>query len=210
MSIDTHEHEQIDDTLRTYLAFVSQFKGTFAAVSRRVSYRILIVCSGEYLTTDYDVLRCAYRLHRAPVFQNEQEYVRTQLLYCVLQEESVDVLHIITAFLLHDGRQNEVVFETLNEEGGFARILELIQTVQEESLHRQLLELMYEMSRIQRVKPHDLALIDDDFILYLLRITEGLSADVNDPYHYYVIRVLVSGEVEHVLAAADLDEACVE
>lgn len=34
-------------------------------------------------------------------------------------------------------------------------------------------------------------LIEDDFILRLLQITETLSDDVGDPYHYPVIRVLV-------------------
>lgn len=36
-----------------------------------------------------------------------------------------------------------------------------------------------------------LVLIDDDFIERLLQLIEGLSDDVNDPYHYPVIRVLV-------------------
>ena len=34
-------------------------------------------------------------------------------------------------------------------------------------------------------------LIEDDFIIYLFGVFEGLSNDVNDPYHYPVIRVLV-------------------
>lgn len=145
------------------------------------------------------------------MFKNEQEYVRTQMLYCILQEDSADLLQVITAFLLYDGRQYEATFEMLNEEGGFSRVLELIQTVQDEALHRGLLELLYEMSRIQRIKLQDLALIDEDFVLYLLRITEGLSADVDDPYHYYVIRVLVSSAPQRVYrTVANLTQACSE
>ena len=33
--------------------------------------------------------------------------------------------------------------------------------------------------------------IDDGFIRYLFQIIEEVSDDVNDPYHYPVIRVLV-------------------
>lgn len=33
--------------------------------------------------------------------------------------------------------------------------------------------------------------VEDEFITYLLEVIEGLSDDVNDPYHYPVIRVLV-------------------
>jgi hypothetical protein len=34
--------------------------------------------------------------------------------------------------------------------------------------------------------------VNDAFILYLLDIIEGASDDADDPYHYPVIRVLVS------------------
>jgi hypothetical protein len=34
--------------------------------------------------------------------------------------------------------------------------------------------------------------VNDEFILYLLDIIEGASDDAEDPYHYPVIRVLVS------------------
>jgi hypothetical protein len=51
--------------------------------------------------------------------------------------------------------------------------------------------LLYEMSRMQRLKIEDLSQIDDDFVKYLFQITEELSDDVDDPYHYPVIRVLV-------------------
>jgi hypothetical protein len=37
-----------------------------------------------------------------------------------------------------------------------------------------------------------LVAVDDAFILYLLDVIEGASDDADDPYHYPVIRVLVS------------------
>lgn len=50
----------------------------------------------------------------------------------------------------------------MNEEGVFARLLELIQALRRDEmdggagLHRLLMDLLYEMSRIQRVKVEDL------------------------------------------------------
>jgi hypothetical protein len=35
--------------------------------------------------------------------------------------------------------------------------------------------------------------IDDAFVYDLFKLIEELSNDVNDPYHYPIIRVLVSG-----------------
>ena len=41
-------------------------------------------------------------------------------------------------------------------------------------------------------------LVEDGFITYLLEIIEGLSDDVNDPYHYPVIRVLVRKSTAYI------------
>lgn len=62
------------------------------------------------------------------------------------------------SFLLLDGRRNEATFEMMNEEGAFLRLLELIKdrTDDEAGLYRMLLELLYEMSRIQRLRSEDL------------------------------------------------------
>jgi hypothetical protein len=45
---------------------------------------------------------------------------------------------------------------------------------------------------MQRISADDLGHVDDDFVACLFQIIEELSDDVDDPYHYPVIRVLVS------------------
>jgi hypothetical protein len=75
------------------------------------------------------------------------------------QEDCADTLHLIVAFLLFDGRQNEITLEMMNDEGAFPTLVELIQGRKDDEagLHRMLLELLYEMSRIQRLRPEDLS-----------------------------------------------------
>lgn len=70
----------------------------------------------------------------------------------------MNTLHLIVAFLLFDGRQNEATFGMMNEEGVFPRLVELIHLGKEDNLglHPMLLELLYEMSRIQRLRTEDL------------------------------------------------------
>jgi hypothetical protein len=88
--------------------------------------------------------------------------VRRQIIYGLLQEDDPNVLHFLASFILFDGRQHEVVLQMLNEEGAFARLLELILAIRsadmdgDAGLHRLLMDLLYEMSRIQRVKIEDL------------------------------------------------------
>jgi len=73
-------------------------------------------------------------------------------------------LQMISSFLLFDGRQHEVSLQMMNEEGVFPRLLELLhsQTINREDseagLHRLLMDLLYEMSRIQRIRIADLGM----------------------------------------------------
>ena len=91
-----------------------------------------------------------------------------------LQEDDAPTLHLITTFLLFDGRANDPTFEMMKDEGAFARLVELIQTHQDEdaSLHRLLLELLYEMSRIQQLRWEDLSTS-----CHLLKAYERTAAD---------------------------------
>ncbi|OQV02487.1 hypothetical protein CLAIMM_07681 isoform 2 [Cladophialophora immunda] len=65
------------------------------------------------------------------------------------------------------------------------------------------MELLYEMSRIQKIKIGDLAHVDDDFVKMLFEIIEQVSDDVNDPYHYPTIRVLLVLNEQFMVAAHD-------
>lgn len=167
-------HQLIDNTLRSYLRFTTNFKD-------------------EYLNTEYDIARCSQKLLQSELFQQNKDYVRIQIVYSMLQEDEHAALHFIASFLLLDGRDNEATFEMMNNEGCFTRLLELIKEGKKDDarLHRLLLELLYEMSRMQRLSVEDLGMVDDEFVTYLFQIIEELSDDVDDPYHYPVIRVLV-------------------
>jgi hypothetical protein len=69
---------------------------------------------------------------------------------------------MIASFLLFDGRQDETLFHMMTEEGAFSRLLELLQaqTMHRDDsaagLHRLLMDLLYELSRIQRIRIEDL------------------------------------------------------
>ncbi len=87
------------------------------------------------------------------------------------QEDCGNTLHIITSFLLFDGRQNEETLVLLNREGAFSRLVELIRGRQDDDgiLHRRLFELLYEMSRIQRLRIEDLSKLEARVVCWKLR-----------------------------------------
>lgn len=78
------------------------------------------------------------------------------------QEDEPPTLQLIAAMLLLDGLadvDDQQVFHMMKKEGGFSRLVELVRTTNAEEhkdLHRLLLQLMYEMSRIQRLSAEEL------------------------------------------------------
>lgn len=140
------------------------------------------------------------------IFQENKAYVRHQIIHSLLQEDETGPLHAIVCLLLLDGHLDESMFPLMIGEACFSRLLELIKSRPDPDprLHRLLLQLMYEMSRVERLRVEDLVQVDDNFIHHLFGIIEGVSNDVNDPYHYPTIRVLVyNPQSSHLLSFTD-------
>lgn len=144
-------------------------------------------------------------LHSSPLFQSHADYIRRQIVHSLLEDNEPNVLRISASFLLADARQNESTFELMNKEGAFRRLVDLIsdprQQDEEAELHRMLMELLYEMSRIQKITPEDLLHVQDECVTHLFNIIEQISGDVHDPYHYPVIRVLLVLSEQFMVAA---------
>ncbi|KAL7620027.1 pre-rRNA processing [Parahypoxylon ruwenzoriense] len=177
-------YEAIDNALRSWLYLAAR-------------------CRDEFSQSEDDVANCSQVLLNGSLFQANPEYVRTQIIYSLLQEDEPGPLYVIANFLLLDGRADEATFKRMIGEGCFHRLLELITGCREDDpgLHRLLLELMYEMSRIEPLRIEDLLHVDDGFVAYLFQLIEGLSDDAHDPYHYPVIRVLLVLNEQYMVAS---------
>ncbi|ERT02727.1 hypothetical protein HMPREF1624_01028 [Sporothrix schenckii ATCC 58251] len=179
-------HEEIDDALRAWLDLVASGRD-------------------EFLQDEDDLARCSRCLLDSPLCSGSdvREYVRTQIVYSLLQEDESRPLHAIANYLLLAGRVDDVVFAQMIEAGCFARLVELIKASYNDDrrLHRLLLELMYEMARVERVRVADLLSVDDGFVGYLFQVIEDMSDDSDDPYHFPVIRVLLILNEQYMVAA---------
>ncbi|KAH8891669.1 hypothetical protein GQ53DRAFT_823671 [Thozetella sp. PMI_491] len=177
-------HESIDDALRAWLYLVA-------------------CCRDQHLGDEDDIASCSQKLLDSRIFAENQDYVRTQIIYSLLQEDELGPLHVISNFLLLHGRIDDSTFRRMIDDGCFPRLLELVRGCREADrrLHRLLLELIYEMSRIEQLRPEDLMQVDDGFVIYLCRLIEAVSDDVDDPYHYPVIRVLLVLNEQYMVAS---------
>lgn len=177
-------YELIDDALRGWLHLVSS-------------------CRDRFLYDEDDLANCSQNLIDSRIFSDHKDYVRTQIIYSLLQEDEFCPLHVIANFLLVDGRSDETTFRQMIDAGCFARLLDLMKDCRDQDgrLHRLLLELMYEMSRIEHLRIEDLMHVDDTFVFYLFQLIEAYSDDAHDPYHYPVIRVLLVLNEQYMVAS---------
>lgn len=186
VSTPCRTHDRIDDTLRTWLEFSTNHRDS-------------------YLQTELAVSRCSHTLLSSSLVKKEGSYIRHQLVYVLLQEDEPFTLHLVSTFLSLDGHQDEEVYKLLNSEGIFTKLVQLVKDGIDDDLglHRQMLMLLYEMSRTQELSKDNLTSVDDAFVFYLLHIIEELSSDVNDPYHHPVMRVLLVLNEQYMVCAHD-------
>ncbi len=91
-------HEAIDNVLRAYLSFTANYKGRSKPVEHGSCQRrdrdseareredpSADGGKDEYLRSEYDVARCSYKLLESGVFQAHNDYVRRQIIFCLLQ-----------------------------------------------------------------------------------------------------------------------------
>lgn len=186
VSSNCDSHETIDDALRSWIDLTTRLRD-------------------HYQESQDEIITCAQMLIAAELYQANKDYVRTQIVYSLLQEDEAGPLHAISCLLLLDGCQDESMFPYMVGESCFPRLLELINGRRDDDtrLHRLLLQLMYEMSRVERLRLEDLSRVDDAFVRYLFSLIEEVSDDVDDPYHYPTIRVLLVLNEQYMLASTD-------
>ncbi|KAI9809600.1 MAG: hypothetical protein M1825_000032 [Sarcosagium campestre] len=184
LSTPHESHELTDAALRAYFQTVSGFRR-------------------DFIYSDHDTSSYSRCLLRSALFEAQQDYCRQQIIYSLLQEEAPKLLYVIASVLLIDGRENEATLEMMNRERVFPRLLELIHDTRWTNgiLRRRLLELLYEMSRIQRLRLDEISLIDDAFITSLFETIEEVSDDVDDPYHYPVIQAILVVNEQYMVSA---------
>ncbi|KAF3155352.1 hypothetical protein TWF225_003387 [Orbilia oligospora] len=182
---------QIDVQLRSYLQLISTYRD-------------------DYLQSEYDMVKCGFRLIDSKVFSEHKTYVRRRFVGRFLKEPSNSArLHVITATLLYDGIDNPKTFELMLEQNAFARLIDLIWKDVARlnfGFHKLLLEVFYEMCRIQKLRSQDLEILQDDFIKHLLEQVEEGGGDPDDPYNYAIVKVLLVLNEQYMLSELGMRE----
>lgn len=73
-------------------------------------------------------------------------------------------------------------------------------------LHRILLELLYEMCKVQKLALQDLKILKQEFITYLFTAIEEREDYDHDPYSYAILKVLLALNEQYMIANYDLSQ----
>ncbi|POS88347.1 hypothetical protein EPUL_000012 [Erysiphe pulchra] len=184
LSVKRLSLHSIENVFRTYLNFIQKL-------------------GSEYLTSQDDYDQCLETLLESELFSVHKDKLRSLVINSLMQDENPISLRIFVKFLLQDGRRNDATFEAMREKGCFPRLVKIINLDKKKdiALLSLLLELLYEMTCCQQLSTDDLSQVNDEFVINLLSMIEELSNDPEDPYHYFVIRVLLVLNEQYMIAS---------
>lgn len=191
VSVKTHSYPVVESALKDYLLFATKHLS-------------------DFLVSDNDLFRAGYKLTMSPIFTLHKAFTRRKLIAMLtLAEEYSDLAAVVSLILLIDSDSHPATLEMMQEENACHALTRLLLTFQKTSalrLRRVLLELMFEMCKIQRISASDLENISDKFIDSLLRTVVNADRDDTSLYDASVMKVLLCLNEQYMIAAYDEDE----
>ncbi|KAG5357860.1 Protein LDB17 [Yarrowia sp. B02] len=191
VSVKTHSYPVVESALKDYLLFATKHLS-------------------DFLVSDNDLFRAGYKLTMSPIFTLHKAFTRRKLIAMLtLAEEYTDLAAVVSLILLIDSDSHPATLEMMQEENACHALTRLLLTFQKTSalrLRRVLLELMFEMCKIQRISASDLENISDKFIDSLLRTVVNADRDDTSLYDASVMKVLLCLNEQYMIAAYDEDE----
>lgn len=191
VSVKTHSYPVVESALKDYLLFATKHLS-------------------DFLVSDNDLFRAGYKLTTSPIFVHHKAFTRRKLIAMLtLAEEYTDLAAVVSLILLIDSENHPATLEMMQEENACHALTRLLLTFQKTSalrLRRVLLELMFEMCKIQRISASDLENISDKFIDSLLRTVVNADRDDTSLYDASVMKVLLCLNEQYMIAAYDEDE----
>ncbi|KAF8946466.1 hypothetical protein BGZ47_000469 [Haplosporangium gracile] len=149
-----------------------------------------------------DLANCCYRLFDSEMFQNNTLAIVSAILDRAIEGQEERDMWITYQILLHAGKENQKVNHWILKSEFFAKLKYQILEMDGERLQPLAVDLLFEICRVQSLKPRDLALVDEDLLHYLLDLVERTRTDVDEGLNYGVIKLLLTFNEQYMLHMA--------
>ncbi|KAG0304171.1 hypothetical protein BGZ98_005835 [Dissophora globulifera] len=149
-----------------------------------------------------DLAGCCYCLLDSNLFQNNTFNISNAIIDRAIQSQTEQDICIIYHILLYAGMEFPKVYQWMLKSEFVAKLKYQILQMEGTRLQPLAVSLMYEMCRVQSLKPLDLALVDEDFLHYLLDLVERTRTDADEGLNYGVVKLLLAFNEQYMLHQA--------
>ncbi|KAF9281538.1 hypothetical protein BGZ68_006576 [Mortierella alpina] len=193
-------HESPEAQVNTFLSLLVQYQDEFLDPAGR------------------DLEQSCYRLFDSDLFQNNTLSIAASVIDRAIQtthnsarrmggdgeDDSQDNhdMWITYNVLLYAGQELPKIYNWMLKSEFFAKLKYQILQTDHMRLQPLAVNLMYEMCRVQSLKPCDLALADEDFLHYLLDLVERTRDDTDEQLNYGTIKLLLAFNEQYMLNSA--------
>ncbi|CAO3566378.1 unnamed protein product [Mortierella alpina] len=177
-------HESPEAQVNTFLSLLVQYQDEFLDPAGR------------------DLEQSCYRLLDSDLFQNNTLSIVASIIDRAIQSQDNHDMWITYNVLLCAGQELPKIFNWMLKSEFFAKLKYQILQTDHMRLQPLAVNLMYEMCRVQSLKPCDLALADEDFLHYLLDLVERTRDDTDEQLNYGTIKLLLAFNEQYMLNSA--------
>ncbi|KAF9899160.1 hypothetical protein BX616_003209, partial [Lobosporangium transversale] len=155
-------HDSPESQVNTYISLIVQYQGQF------------LDQSGQ------DLAQCCYRLFDSDLFQNNTLSITSTISDRAVQNQAEEDLWVTYHFLYYAGMVTPKAYNWMLTSEFFAKLKYQILRMGGMRLQPLAITLMYEICRVQSLKPQELAILDEDFLHYLLDLVERTRTDEDE------------------------------
>ncbi|KAF9097715.1 hypothetical protein BGX23_008140 [Mortierella sp. AD031] len=149
-----------------------------------------------------DLTNCCYRLFDSDLFQNNTLATVSAIVDRAIESQEDKDMWITYQILLQAGKENQKVFHWVMKSEYLAKLKYQILEMDGSRLQPLAIDLLFEICRVQSLKPRDLALVDEDLLHYLLDLVERTRTDADEGLNYGVIKLLLTFNEQYMLHMA--------
>ncbi|KAF9585962.1 hypothetical protein BGW38_010777 [Lunasporangiospora selenospora] len=174
-------HESPETQVDSYISLIAQYQDEF------------LDAAGQ------DLAHCCYRLFDSALFQNNALGISSLVIDRAIQSQDEKDLWITYHILFYAGQENTKVYHWMLKSEFIAKLKYQILQLEGSRLHLVAVSLMFEVCRVQSLKPTDLALADESFLNYLLDLVERTKTDADEMLNSGSIKLLLTFNEQYML-----------
>ncbi|GJJ75326.1 hypothetical protein EMPS_07684 [Entomortierella parvispora] len=178
-------HDNPESQVNTFISLIVQYQDEF-----------LDGASGQ------DLAHCCYRLFDSDLFLNNTLSITSSIIDRAVQSPSEKDMWITYHILLYAGKEFPKIYHWMLRSEYFAKLKYQIFQFEASKMQILAINIMFEICRVQSLKPCDLVLIDEDFLHFLLDLVERTRTDADELLNYGTIKLLLAFNEQFMLHKA--------